>query len=77
MPDFFLAVFCVCLVAAKMWGDPLWRRGWRVWYSVACVTFFLAGLAADLSGYVFVLIGVPVVMARWAVERREETRVEG
>ena len=75
--DVFLAVFFVCVVAAKMRGDPRWRRGWRVRYAVACLTLFLVGLAADLPGYVFVLVCVPVAMARWAVERREETRVEG
>ncbi len=71
-----VAVYCVCLAVAKMWGDPRWRRGWRVRYTIACSTFVLAGLAADLSGYVFALVGVPVGMAREAVERREEKRVE-
>ena len=46
-------VFFACLLAAKIRGDHRWRRGWRVGYSVACLTFFLVGLAADFPGYVF------------------------
>lgn len=78
MPLFFkvcLAVFFVCLAAAKMRGDPRWRRGWRVRYAVAGLTFLLVGLAADLPAYVFPLVCVPVGMAREAFERREEKRV--
>lgn len=71
-----VAVFCVCLAAAKMRGDPRWRRGWRVRYAVACSTLVLVGLAADLPGQVFALVGLPIGMARAAVERREEKRVE-
>ena len=79
MPLFFkvvVAVFFVCLAAAKTWGDPRWRRGWRVRYAVACLSFLLVGLAADLPPYVFPLVCVPVGMARAAVERRDEQRVE-
>ena len=72
----FFAVFVVCLAAVKMWGDPRWRRGWRVPYVVAGLTFVLVGLAADLPLYVFPLVLVPVGMAREAVERRERKRVE-
>ena len=74
--EVFAAVFFVCLAAAKMWGDPRWRRGWRVRYAVACLTLLLVGLAADLPAQVFPLVCVPVGMARAAVERREDTRVE-
>ena len=71
-----LVAFFVCLAAVKMWGDNRWRRGWRVWYSVAFFIFLLVALAADFSGYVFALVGVPEGMARAAVERREEKRAE-
>ena len=67
-----VAVFCVCLAVAKMWGDPRWRRGWRVRYTIACSTFVLAGLAADVPLYVFPLVCVPAGMACAAVERRED-----
>ena len=75
--DVVLVVFCACLVAAKIRGDHRWRRGWRVGYAVACLSFVLAWSAADLPGYVFALVAVPVGMMRAAVERREEERVEG
>jgi len=67
-----LGVFVVCLFAAKMWRDDRWRHGWRVWYSVAGVTFILVGLAADVPLYVFPLVCVPAGMACAAVERRED-----
>ena len=72
----FVAVFVVCLAAVQMWRDPRWRRGWRVPYVVAGLTFVLFGLAADLPLYVFPLVLVPVGMVREAVERREEKRIE-
>lgn len=71
-----VAAYCVGLMAAKMWGDPRWRCGWRVRYAVAGVTFILVGLAADLPLYVFPLVCVPAGWACAAVERREEKRIE-
>ena len=70
-------VFFACLLAAKIRGDHRWRRGWRVGYSVACMIFLLAGLAGDLPGYMFALVGVPAGMMCAAVERREEKWIEG
>ena len=79
MPLFFkvvVAVFFVCLAVAKIWGDPRWRRGWRVWYFVAGLIFVLGWLAADLPVYVVPLVAVPAGMACAAVDRREEKRAE-
>ena len=75
--DVVLVVFCVCLAAAKIRGDHRWRRGWRVGYSVACMSFVLVWSAADLPGYGFALVAAPAGMTRAAVERWEEKRVEG
>ncbi len=70
-------VFFACLLAAKSRGDHrvaarVARRFFR-----GMLDFLLAGLAADLPGYVLTLAGVPAGMMCAAVERREEERVEG